>query len=181
MMGVPPIGIDFKRPGGRASRAGPLLLVAGALAAVVVFAAHRTLSADVRTREAQVEEIRSMQQRTRPALRAQDSDTPELREQIKKANAVLAQMNLPWGALFSAIESAQNAEVGLLSVQPDPRNRAVLIGGQGKALPAVFAYMTRLQQGGRLRDVVLVSHETKVKEPGQPVEFTLSAHWVETP
>ena len=38
-------------------------------------------------------------------------------------------------------------------------------------LDAVLAYMSRLEGTQRLVDVVLASHEIKVKEPGQPVEF----------
>jgi hypothetical protein len=37
----------------------------------------------------------------------------------------------------------------------------------------------RLQGTQRLRDVVLVSHELKAKEPGRPVAFLLNAQWVE--
>ena len=59
------------------------------------------------------------------------------------------------------------------------RNRSVLIGGAARSLPAVFAYMERLERSKRLRGVVLLSHEVKSNEPGQPVAFTLSAAWQE--
>jgi hypothetical protein len=100
-----------------------------------------------------------------------------VREQIKKANAVLQVMNVPWGELFAAIESAENADVALLAVQPDARNSTVLIGGEARNLPAIFAYMQRLERTQRLRGAMLLSHEVKDKEPGQPVAFTLSAMW----
>jgi len=88
-------------------------------------------------------------------------------------------MNVPWGDLFVAIESAEDGTVALLAMQPDPRSRSVLIGGQARSLPAVFAYMQRLERTNRLRDVVMVNHELKSKEPGQPIAFTLSAGWRE--
>jgi hypothetical protein len=39
--------------------------------------------------------------------------------------------------------------------------------------------MERLERTKRLRDVVLVTHELRSKEPGQPVAFALNAAWVE--
>jgi hypothetical protein len=90
-------------------------------------------------------------------------------------------MNVPWGELFAAIESADEGHVALLQVQPDARSRTVLMAGSARDLPAVLAYMTRLEGTARLQDVVLMSHEIKLKEPGTPVAFQLLARWVEGP
>lgn len=179
MARVPAIGLDFARPGGGTARAAPLLLVAGLLCAGAVLAHQRVLSLQASERAAQVEEMRSMSRRATPAFAGQDGDTPEVREQIKRANTVLAQMNVPWGELFAAIETAQDGSVGLLAVQPDPGAGQLVIGGQARTLSALLAYMERLQQSDRLREVVLASHEVKNDEPGQPVEFVLAARWVE--
>ena len=175
------VELDFLHPAGRPSRLASWLLVAGLVAGALAALEQRHLSTEVKIREAQLEEIRSMSRRARPAIQAQESDSPQVREQIKKANAVLAQMNVPWGELFEAIESADESGVGLLQVQPDARTRTVLMGGSARDLPAVFAYMTRLERTERLNDVVLMSHEIKFKEPGKPVAFQLLARWVERP
>src|SRR5689334_19215288 len=177
MARVPEIRLDFARP--RRSSVAVLLLLAGVLAAVIAAMAERQAAGDLHAREARLDEIRSMSRRARPAIEGEEGDSPEVREQIGKANAVLGQMNVPWSDLFAAVESAQDDNVALLAVQPDPRARTLLLGGQGKDLRDVLAYMGRLQQTQRLHEVVLVTHEVKVKEPGQPVEFTLSARWLE--
>ena len=176
-MALRAVQLDFLRPTGRGSRIGPLLLVAGALIALGAVAYQRHLAHDVVVREAQLSEMRGMASRSAPALSEFESDTPEVRDQIKKANAVLQQMNVPWGELFAAIESAENVNVALLAVQPDARSHSVLIGGEARDLPAALAYMERLERTRRLRDVVLVTHEVKTKDPGQPVAFTLNAVW----
>jgi hypothetical protein len=178
---IPRVGLDFLHAGGPPSRLGPWLLVAGLVAGGLAVLEQRHLSTRVQAREAQLEEIRSMSRRARPAIATQAADTPEVREQIKKANTVLAQMNVPWGELFEAIESADEGGVALLQVQPDARSRTVLMGGSARDLPAVLAYMTRLERTERLKDVVLMSHEIKLKEPGTPVAFQLLARWVEGP
>jgi hypothetical protein len=178
-MTVRAIRLDFLHPGGSGSRFGPWLLLIGALAALAAVSYQSHLGREVSQRESHVSALRGMSSRSLPALSEQDQDTPEVRDQLKKANAVLQSMNVPWGELFSAIESAEDGNVALLAVQPDPRSRSVLLGGEARSLPAVFAYMARLERTGRLRDVVLMGHELKTKEPGQPVAFTLSAGWRE--
>jgi hypothetical protein len=171
--------LDFLQPTGRRSRLGPWLLLVGAIAAVAAMAYQNHLAGEVAARDARLTALRGIASRSLPSLSGQDSDTPEMRDQIKKANAVLQIMNVPWGELFAAVESAEDGSVALLAVQPDSRSRSVLIGGQARSLPAVFAYMGRLERTNRLRDVVMVNHELKSKEPGQPVDFTLSAGWRE--
>ncbi len=178
---IPRVDLDFLHAGGPPSRLGPWLLAAGLVAGGLAALEQRHLSTRLQAREAQLEEIRSMSRRARPAIAMQAADTPEVREQIKKANTVLAQMNVPWGELFEAIESADEGAVALLQVQPDARSRTVLMGGSARDLPAVLAYMTRLERTERLKDVVLMSHEVKLKEPGTPVAFQLLARWVEGP
>ena len=178
-MSVRAIELDFLRPTGRGSRAGPWLLIAGALCAVAAMSYQGHLTRETAAREEQLATLRAIASRSLPSIATRGADTPEVREQIKKANAVLQLMSVPWGELFTAIESAETGDVALLAVQPDARNRSVLIGGAARSLPAVFAYMERLESSKRLRGVVLLSHEVKSNEPGQPVAFTLSAAWQE--
>lgn len=178
MARIAPVHLDFL-PAGRVSRLGVWLLVAGALAAVVALLEYRQVSGQVNARVSELEELRSMSRRTRPAMEPSDTDSPEVREQIKKANAVLGQLNVPWSELFAAIEAAQTEDVALLQVQPDARTRTVQLGGAARNLSAVLDYMTRLERTEDLQDVLLVSHEMKLREPGRPVEFVLSARWME--
>jgi Tfp pilus assembly protein PilN len=171
--------LDFMHPAGRASRFGPLLLVVGLVAVLAALSYQRQVNRELVVREARLAELRGMANRTLPALSEKESDTPEVRSEVQKANAVLQQLNVPWGELFVAVESAEGADVALLAVQPDPRSHSVVIGGVARNLAAVFAYMDRLEHTKRLRDIVLSSHEVKSKEPGQPVEFALNATWDE--
>ena len=122
-----------------------------------------------------------MSRRARPAIETRESDSPEVREQIKKANAVLAQMNVPWGELFAAIESAEDGNVGAAAVQPDARSRTVLMGGEARDLPAVLAYMTRLE---RTRAAARCgAHEPRDQDQGAGTAGGLRscARWVEAP
>jgi Tfp pilus assembly protein PilN len=181
MARVPAIGLDFIRPAGRGSRLAPVLLLAGAVVAVIVAEQQRQTSAQVQARQQRLGELQQLSRRALPAIEDRETDSPELREQIKRANAVLAQMNVPWGELFAAVESAQDGSIAVLAVQPDTRERSIALGGMARNLDALLAYMNRLEATPRLADVLLASHEIKVKEPGQPVDFALTARWVEAP
>ncbi len=176
---VPAIALDFARPAALTGRLGPLLLLAGALALLAAGLHYRSVAAGLRAHEARVNQMRDLVRRTLPSLDAAATASPEMRDQVRKANEVLAQINVPWGGLFTAIESAQEKDVALLAVQPDARARSVTIVGQAQEMKDVLAYMGRLEAGDRLREVVLIGHEIKVKEASQPTEFTLSARWQE--
>jgi Tfp pilus assembly protein PilN len=179
MARVAAVQLDFLQPSA-VSRLSLWLLVAGVLAALVVLLEYRQVSAQAQARAAELDELRSMSRRSRPAIEPGEADSPEIREQIKKANGVLEQLNVPWGELFAAIETAQSEDVALLKVQPDARSRTVQLGGAARSLSAVLDYMTRLERTEDLGDVLLVSHEMKLREPGRPVEFVLSARWMKT-
>jgi len=178
-MAVRAISLDFRNPAGRGARFSPLLLALGAAAVFAVLFYQREIGREVVLREARLTELRAMASRTMPAFTEKDSDTPEMRNEVQKANAVLQQLNVPWGDLLDAVESAEGKDVALLAVQPDARSHNVLIGGVARSLPAVFAYMDRLEHTQHLRDVVLSSHEVKIRQPGQPVAFALNATWRE--
>ena len=100
---VSPVQLDFLHPTGRGSRVARILLLVGVLVAVATVALQHQVSTEVRGRESQLEELRGMSRRGLPAISGREGDSAETREQIKKANLVLAQMNVPWEGLFSAI------------------------------------------------------------------------------
>jgi hypothetical protein len=178
-MALAAVKLDFTHPTGRGSIFGPVLLVVGLLAITAGVAYQRYVGHEINLRETRLEELRGLASRSLPVLADRDADTPEVRTELQKANVILQQMNVPWGDLFTAVESAQGDDIALLAVQPDPRGGTVLIGGEARSLPAVLAYMERLEQTSRLRDVVLASHEIRANEPGQPVSFALNAGWEE--
>ncbi|HZR02227.1 MAG TPA: hypothetical protein VFA81_03530 [Burkholderiales bacterium] len=172
------IYVDFARPRGTFTRLGVFLLITGLVAASLTFLQHRAVTAELTAQEAKVEQLRSISHRSLASIGERERDTPEVRDQIKKANDVLAEMNIPWTELFRAVESAQTSDVAILTLQPDPRGRTVQINAQARDLGVVLDYMKRLQVT-KLRDVVLATHEVKVREAGQPVEFAVVARWKE--
>jgi len=179
MTRIPAIALDFARPASPSARIAPVLLVIGIAALAAAGLHYRGVAAGLAQREAGLAQQRELARRALPALAADAAATPEAREQIRKANEVLAQINVPWGELFSAIEAAQEKDIALLAIRPDARARSVSIAGQAQDMTDVLAYMARLEAGGRLREVLLTGHEIRLQEPAQPTQFALDARWVE--
>jgi hypothetical protein len=90
---------------------------------------------------------------------------------------VLAQLNLPWDALFRELEAAAVDGVSLLAIQPEPGAAQVRIGGEARTYDAALAYVARLESSERFANVFLLSHEVRTGAPQRPVVFSLVADW----
>ncbi len=102
-------------------------------------------------------------------------------ETLKPANDVLARLNLPWETIFSGLEKTLTPDVGLLSLQPDPGKAAITIKARAKDMTAAFDYLERLQATKRFVGAHLLSQDFLGDEEHLPLEFTLTANWVEHP
>ena len=98
-------------------------------------------------------------------------------DQMQQALVVVEQLALPWSPLFNAIERAHTDTVALLAVQPDAQRRSVTIIGEAKGYEDVLAYVARLREEARLKNVYLVGNEVREDQPQRPVAFTVSADW----
>jgi Tfp pilus assembly protein PilN len=91
---------------------------------------------------------------------------------------VLASLTLPWDAMFGELESAADAHVGLLAIQPDASGRQVRLAGEARTFEALLAYVARLEATAGFANVLLATHELKAGGAERPVTFTLTADWV---
>ena len=104
-------------------------------------------------------------------------DPEQVAQEVKQANAVILELNLPWKELFESFESAQNGDVAVLSIEPDAQKGLVRIGGEAKSLESLPAYLAHLQKVTLFRDVVLLNHQVQEQDPQRPVRFMLQATW----
>ncbi|HZQ72225.1 MAG TPA: PilN domain-containing protein [Burkholderiales bacterium] len=162
--------IDFRRPRASWPWAGRVLLaLAVAFSGDVAVSYVKAVRA---TRAKQGELARLEPHRARGAKSA----TPE---EIAAARETVQRLSTPWGRLFSALETAATDNVTLLSIEPDPKARTVLISGDSKDYLAALTYVLNLSRAGTLANVQLVRHEVKKDEPQRPVGFAISAAWQE--
>jgi len=114
---------------------------------------------------------------TAPAVPRIHETTPETKREIRKANAVLNELDLPWQTLFDALEYASSHDVALLSFQPDPSSRKMRIGGEAKNIAAMLDFVGALEREPALKDAHLLRYEVKRDDPYRPVTFSLIASW----
>ena len=104
---------------------------------------------------------------------SQQKDEPAVvaaRQQLEKAK-------LPWDNLFSALESADQSNIALLAVAPEPLRQQVKIYAEARNFDAMLAFQRHLQLHTGLTQVVLTDH-TVVKDVAEkPVRFHLIANW----
>jgi Tfp pilus assembly protein PilN len=129
--------------------------------------------------EARIADTQSMARRELPRLRQTALDPKALVDEVRNANAVLAQLTIPWDALFSEIEAAGDRTIALLSIQPDAGTRALRITGEARRFEDVLAYVGRLEQRPGIANVFLASHELRQGGAQRPVAFALVAQWVD--
>ncbi len=174
------LAIDFRRPVG-SSRAGIALLLAGAFAASACAAWYAGIEGEFEQIQAQAAEMNRMMRRAPGRVEESRGNKREVQQEVQMANTVIRQMTIPWDQLFSEIEATADAEVGLLSIQPDAGSRLLRINGEARNLNAVLAYSRRLESADLLRNVVLLGHEIKTQDPQRPVIFAMTVGWSEGP
>lgn len=172
------LSLDFERSRSQAAElARAALLVTGlAVLAVSTVVCVERWGALAAMRE-RAEDLRLMARRSAGALRARPEDTQEVEAEVRRANALLEQINLPWLDLLDTIESTRGDTVALLSIQPDARRHTVRIAAEAKSLGEALEYVRRLGAHPRLSGVYLVSHEIVQQDAQKPVRVQLLAGW----
>jgi hypothetical protein len=82
-----------------------------------------------------------------------------------------------WVRLLAGIEAPIDETVTLLGVEPNDKEREVILTGETPNLAALAAFMERLGDGGVLKQVRLLSHEVVREHPAKPLRFVLVLTW----
>jgi Tfp pilus assembly protein PilN len=160
------LAVDFVRRA-RSPWAARGLLVLAAAMAVDAAVSYLGTQASLEAAEAR---LARAEPRRAPARELPAAEIAAVRETLDR-------LALPWGRLFTALESAASADVALLGIEPDPKAGTVLIAGDSKDYRAVLNYVLTLSRTEGLSRVQLVRHQAKSEDPKSPVSFTLSAAW----
>ena len=169
--------IQFTTRLGSGRMLGIALLVLGSVVAAVgvwqYVAASRELErieADIRSATGAAERRRAVS--ARPA--------PQIAEaKVSAINNAIARLNVPWNELFAAFEAERPKEVGLLALLPDPRRRVLVVHAETLTARAMTDFVDRVRAVPSFADAVLVKHERREQDVGQPYRFAIEVHWKE--
>ncbi|MFM9915591.1 MAG: hypothetical protein ACKVOX_07275 [Rhizobacter sp.] len=153
------------------------MALAAAMVAVVAFSDHYSEVAQVRD-ATQSRHDRLAERLRGSGLRRTDAppDAQTLAD-VRRANAIIEQIVVPWEALFDAIEGADASGLGLLSLTPSARDRSLRLAGEARSMEELLAYVDRMAAQPALGQVHLQGYRTVVREGVPVLAFTLAATW----
>ncbi|SEL01024.1 fimbrial assembly protein [Nitrosovibrio tenuis] len=169
--------LRFPDSGGEARQAGYAVMMLGIIVLAGVLYQFQVAMNEVAYWDLRIASMdRRIERKTSPEVFS-GPERPEMKREVRKANAVMSELDLPWGALFDSIEYASSHDVALLSIQPDASSRKMRIGGEAKNIPAMLEFVGALEREPALKDAHLLKYEIKRDDPHRPVTFFVSASW----
>lgn len=177
-----PLRLRFPDSGGGAERVGYVIMSLGAMMLAGVLYEFNLAMNEVAYWDTRIASIERRVQRTSApqgtgTLSSSSYSGRDMKQEVKKANAVMSELDLPWQALFDSVEYAANHDVALLSFQPDPAGRIMRIGAEAKNIAAMLDFVGALEREPVLKDAHLLKYEIKRDDPHRPVIFLLTATW----
>ena len=173
--------LDFRRPGvSRGRWIGWGALMAAVVGVAVVSDAYSDAAHTHELAQSRHDRLEArLQQHTGGRDRNRSATIADVRTQadIRRANAVIDRLVVPWDELFNALEGADARGLGLLSLTPNARDRTVQLVGEARTMDALLAYVERMAMQSGLRQVHLQSYSVAARDGVPVVSFTLAATW----
>jgi hypothetical protein len=170
------LDLDFRKRR-TAKWAGALVLIVGLAGAAASGVQYTRVSDELAMTEAAMRESGNTARRPTTATRS-EGDRQNAALEVKRANDIIHQLNLPWDELFASVEAAGTSNVALLSIESDIDNGRIKISGEAKDLEGMLEYSRSLKTRPKLADIYLQSHEFQQQDPQHPVRFVLTANWL---
>jgi Tfp pilus assembly protein PilN len=146
-----------------------------AMAAMPLAFAH----AGLERRQREIDLLRAQAQgRTQaPAPAAAAARPPVPEAQAAAVNAAVLQLNLPWRALYDAVQAGTPSNIALLALEPDARKSLLRITAEAKTSDDMIAYVEQLKKSEWFSGVLLSRHEINEQDANRPIRFQLDAQW----
>jgi len=146
------LDLDYQKQPGRGSSAGSSILILGVVASLVLAFGYHNLGL----------QLADLEEGVKQSARGERSGNTAQQKEQAKADQVLEtafnQLALPWGEVFSAVETAANGEVTLLALEGDGRHKTVRISARTANSNSMLAYLERLKNSSRLSGLHLASN-----------------------
>lgn len=116
-------------------------------------------------------------QRALPIQTQQRALTPEQQQQVAAAEALVKQLNTPWLAMLTDLESVLAAvnHIYLTQLLPDSRAGQILISGEADSLTPLLNLLQQLEKQPAFNEVLLMQ-QRQLDDPAR-LGFTLKLQW----
>jgi hypothetical protein len=156
------------------------LLIAGMVAALASLWEYAAAARELERIEAEIDAATRAAQPRRAA--AAKRGAPRIAEQkLNAINEAIARLNIPWNELFAAFEADQRKEIALLALLPEARKRTLVVQAETVTPRAMIEFVDRLRSAPSFEDAVLVKHERRDQDVGQPYRFAVEVRWKDLP
>ena len=106
----------------------------------------------------------------RRRIAAQQAELEHGRESVRASD-------VPWDALFGALELAGSADVSLLALEPLPEKRSLKLIAEARTMDAALLYLRSLAAAPAFATVSLQSHHVQQDDIARPVRIMLIIEW----
>lgn len=148
------------------------LLVIGIIAVINLYVQHNMLKVEHEKIQATLMKINAKQQASSGA-----GDARDFAPQLQRAAEVIEHLAFPWNELFKVLESNNNVDVVLISIQPDVKAGTISINAEARDWSAMLSYVRKLSNDKLFTDVHLVGHQIEQSDPQKPIRFILACAW----
>jgi hypothetical protein len=124
---------------------------------------------------AELARLQAMAELAGPPRRPAAIPKERMDDEVKRAEAVVRSLALPWADLIRSVEQAAMRDVSLLQLEPNPDARVVKLTGEARSREAMFQYLRRLGAASGIAEVHLVSHQVQRDNPRRPLQFSVQA------
>jgi Tfp pilus assembly protein PilN len=174
------VRIDFAPPGlVRSVLRTPRLAWAILWAVFVLAMVLAAMNSKLTQREREIDQLLAQShvraQAAAPAPVAARPPVPEA--QAAAVNAAVLQLNLPWRALYDAVQAGTPSNIALLALEPDARKSLLRITAEAKTSDDMIAYVEQLKKSEWFSGVLLSRHEINEQDANRPIRFQLDAQW----
>ncbi len=108
---------------------------------------------------------------------AQKKSSAEVLAKMQAARQLANDLQMPWDAVFNALETAALEDSALLAIEPDTKKHQLKITAEAKNKDVMFDYMQRVENTPELFGVYLLKHEIQEEVDQHPLRFVLVAKW----
>lgn len=173
------LNLDYAPQSAWANRPGLFVLLVAVFVAATMPALYVHYADENEARQARWKQLQRSAKYLNGHASTGSQETPEVQAEIRRANEITAQLDLPWNQLFQALEASSDETVALLGIQPDVPKRMVSIAAEARDVGSAVAYVKRLGSDAVLSGAHIINHQVQDQDPEQPMRFAVQAIWRE--
>ena len=152
------------------------LLVVGVLSSGLTIHYYQALLSDTRKLEANIDAL-SRSKAVSHFPKANANQSAQKTHDVAAVNVAIAEIVLPWTAIFKTLEATNDEAVKLLAVEPNIRKQTLRMSAVALGVDDMMNYVDSLIQQKMLKSVALISQEVAEVNGQSAVRFVVEAAW----